>query len=190
MNGSESQKACPKPSTATWAQSRVTRVRGVDWGPRGPRSPARGWGSSLCSAAGSRSAPASSTSLPGAGARGDAHRRTAHLGPYLVAALAGLDVHDLPHAGFKRLEARRRRTAGCGGSVASAAPSYKRLPRPRWLMSALRANVGTPQNAAGSAASAPRIKIRPHNAEPIWPRLWRRGHGRAIRSGDNRTQAP
>ena len=30
------------------------------------------------------------------------------LGPYLVAALAGLDVHDLPHADFTRLETKRQ----------------------------------------------------------------------------------
>lgn len=35
-----------------------------------------------------------------------------HLGPDLVAALAGLDVHDLPHARCVWLAVRDSRTAG------------------------------------------------------------------------------
>lgn len=64
--------------------------------------------------------------------RGPAHRATQpHLGPDLVAALAGLDVHDLPHArcyGGRLRDASGPAAAGCGGSAAPAARSYRRGP--------------------------------------------------------------
>lgn len=136
MDENESQKGYPQPSAATWTQSRMTQVRGADWGPRGPKSPARDWALPFVPSAASRAAflslpPSLGLALVGTQ---DAGRLSLTLAPIWLphwpAWMCTISLM-LTSRGYRR---KGRRTAGCGGSTASAAPSYKRLPRPRWLM--------------------------------------------------------